>query len=56
LKPIMEWNIKANNNKWYNFKYCHHVDKIAVVQEFKNKFPDLQPIFLEEVPLERTNK
>lgn len=53
MKPITEWNIKANNNKWYNFK---DMDKLTAVKKFKNKFPNLKAIFLEEVQPERINK
>jgi len=46
LKPTI-WNIKANNNKWYAFKT---INKLSAIKEFKNKFPSLIPVLVEEEP------
>ena len=52
MKPTI-WNIKANNNKWYAFKT---INKLSAIKEFKNKFPSLIPVLVEEEKERKENE
>lgn len=52
MKPTI-WNIKANNNKWYPFRTLLQSEAII---KFKNKFPSLIPVFVEEEKERKENE